>query len=102
MRVDPFELLDELHARGGTFRVVDGTIKVRGPEEVLNSDLIERLRSVKEELIHRFEAWDFRSVEVPSQVYPGQIDIWMIGRRTDRSGNWKAWYVGTEKQNSEE
>jgi len=29
------------------------------------------------------EVWDFRRVEVPSRVYPGQIDIWMIGTRGD-------------------
>ncbi|MBW1994683.1 MAG: hypothetical protein JRI77_09570 [Deltaproteobacteria bacterium] len=96
------ELIEYVESSGGFFRLVKDRLRVKAPREVLTDDLLRELKAVKTAIIAELERRNFRRIEVPSQIYPGQIDVWLLGARIDRPRDWKAWYVGIKKQNSEE
>ena len=103
-RTTTADLLEDLVTSGIQLRVVEDELQYRG-SGLVDDELRERLRQNKTGLkkLLRLEEgrwvqegeWAFSIGKVPSQVYPGAVDLWVLGERQDKEG-YTFWFVGRE------
>ena len=102
--VQQLGLLEELTIAGVKLRVVDDALQFQG-NGYLGGDLRQRLLENKPGLIKllrlkehrgvRVGKWNFSLQRIPSQEFPGAVDVWMCGQRVDKQGH-QFWFVGRE------
>jgi hypothetical protein len=91
---DAAELVKEVEGLGITLKAEGDRIRIKGPKRTLTGDLLSELRKHKKELLE-LEHWEFRKVEIPCQLRPAWVDVWMVGERRDRFAL-TFWFVRSE------
>ena len=75
--IDLVQTVEEL---GIELKVDGGELRISAPKGTLTDELVAGLKKHKQELLN-LERWTFRHLEIPSQVNPKQVDIWLVGER---------------------